>query len=81
MSELQENSKKTIERIVGLSTDKISKMSSCKFDSEMEVKLKKKLMVVSYPNKHLNSRGSVLISMGRLAQTEAIDKKIKMIAG
>jgi F0F1-type ATP synthase delta subunit len=76
---MEEKTKENIEKIVGVSTKKISGMDVRSFDSLLEKKLGKKLEVKTSSNPHLIGRGSVLISMGRLSQIETIEKKLEKI--
>lgn len=79
MLTMLEKTKENIEKIVGVSTKKVSDTDVAVFDKYIEKKIGKPLRVETIPNPYLSGRGSVLISAGRLSYIEDIDKKLDNI--
>ena len=71
---LRESTKKNIERNIGMPISELSKMSASEWDRHLEKKLNvKEIKMASPKDPRLTSRGSVLLSLGRLIDTSVID--------
>ena len=66
MITLNQTSKKSIERITGLSYENITSMSVEDIDSAIEKRIGKKLKFKNKMDSRLPSRGSVYLSLSRL---------------
>ena len=79
MFTLSEETKKNIEKDIGLTTDSISKMDFESIDTQIEKKIKKKLTFKPINDSRLIGRGSVYLFLRRLLRTFVADKKISQI--
>jgi len=79
MLKTNDEAKKKLEKIVGLSRHEILEMAVCEFDKKLSRKAGKKIEVVARSDKRLLGRGSPLITKRRLRYIKETDKKIKKI--
>lgn len=78
MLELNEKTKKNIQKVTGLTVSEISEYSVERVDSLIEEKLGEKLKVTVPRNEYLrkSSRGSIFIWLSRLINLDDIDRKL-----
>jgi hypothetical protein len=78
MHQLNENTKASIRRIVGLDFEQMQKMSAEEIDAFIEKRISKRLKP-ALSMKGLINRGSVFLYSNRLLSMDAIDKRLEKI--
>ncbi|MCW3784947.1 hypothetical protein [Plebeiibacterium sediminum] len=75
---LSEDAKKAVQKSTGLTVSEIQSMEVGRVDRAIEKKIKKKLTHrVRY--KHMHSRGSIFMFLGRLLDIDYVDKKLSKL--
>ena len=78
---LSETARKNNERIIGLTCDKLAKMSAIEEKNWIEKRIGKKLTFSSKTKKGIAGRGNPLLSRQKIRTLEDLDKKSKKYIG
>lgn len=79
MFQLNDKSKKTIERYIGLQYNEIASMDLDTLESKIEEKIGKKLDYAHINDDRLLGRGNIFMYLARFIKIEAINKKLSKI--